>query len=86
MCRCRSIEKMIAESLNKYPILDEGDFNCREYERAKEIWQEVFDNQDRIQFLREHKDDIDDVYDWKLMFRLSKGEFTIDLPIEILAE
>ena len=46
----------IQEKLNDYPVLDEDDFSEREYKAAQETWRNCYSERERIDYIRDHKD------------------------------
>jgi hypothetical protein len=45
----------IAERLEDYPILDEEAFSEEENEEALEVWQNCYNDRERIEYIRDHK-------------------------------
>jgi hypothetical protein len=45
----------LAERLECYPILDEDDYSERERAEADEIWQMLYSPAERVEYIREHR-------------------------------
>lgn len=43
------------DSLADYPVLDDEHFSCEESEEASEVWQNCYDEKQRLQYIRENK-------------------------------
>ena len=48
--------KVIADKLEDYPVVDEDDFSELESETADRVWQDCYENNERIEYIREHRD------------------------------
>lgn len=52
-----SIAEELCQRRRDYPALDEDDWSAREYEAAQQIWQDCYNDADRIAFMRDHQID-----------------------------
>jgi hypothetical protein len=50
------IAQEIKSSLSDYPVLDEEDWSNLESEEADRVWRDCYDYIDRIEYIREHRD------------------------------
>lgn len=71
---CAKKAEQWACSLADYPVACESDFSERELAEAEEVWQNCYDDNDRIKFIEKHRDDFefDSFVD---MLRCARGVF-----------
>ena len=69
----------IVEALQDYPVIDESDFSEREWTEAGEVWQQCFDETERIRMIRKHRSDFE-FYDFKDMIGSIRGKWYCGLP------
>jgi len=50
------IAQEIQSSLSDYPVLDEEDFCNLEQEEADRVWRDCYNDRERIEYIREHRD------------------------------
>jgi hypothetical protein len=55
----QKIAEELEEAIADYPILDDDDFSYREMKEANITWEVCFNIQDRIKYIREHRQDFD---------------------------
>jgi hypothetical protein len=48
------LAEQLREKLENYPVLDDDDFSREESDEAHEIWQNCYDAQERIDYIRKH--------------------------------
>ena len=48
--------QIMIDDLNQYPVLDEDDWSQREHETACQIWKDCYDIPERIEYIRENRD------------------------------
>lgn len=73
----------IVDELESYPVLDDDDFNEREYNKACEIWKGCFDDKDRLEYIRKHRDQFE-FYDFADLRANVKGECFAGYASELL--
>jgi len=44
------------EALQNYPVLDEEDWSMREHEEAQSVWQNCYNDAERLAYIREHRE------------------------------
>lgn len=50
------IAQEIKSSLSDYPVLDEDDYTELQDETADRVWRDCYNDSDRIEYIREHRD------------------------------
>jgi hypothetical protein len=50
------IAQEIQSSLSDYPVLDEDDYTELQDETADRVWRDCYNDSDRIEYIREHRD------------------------------
>jgi hypothetical protein len=50
------IGQEIEDSLESYPVLDEGHFSEKEYKEANRVWESCYDWAERIEYVRNNRD------------------------------
>lgn len=53
------IAKKLESEIEDYPVLDENDLSEREDEAADHIWRDCYSNSERIQYIRDHRNQFD---------------------------
>ena len=64
----------IEKSLDDYPVLDDEDFSERESKAADETWKNCYSNEERIAFIREHRDEFE-FFDFADLMAQVRGEY-----------
>lgn len=71
------------ERLAQYPVLDEEDWSIREEESANCVWRDCYSWQDRIKYIREHRDQFD-FHNYADMLGCVRGEYFAGYASELL--
>ena len=80
-----AIEKAQAmiNDLNDYPILDDDDHSQREIESANQVWKGCYDVSERIEYIREHRDQFE-FHDLPDMINCIRGNYFAGYASELL--
>jgi len=73
----------LAAKLEDYPVLDENHWSELELEEAGRVWKECYTPQERIQYIREHRDQFD-FHDLRDMLAVVRGEYFNGYASELL--
>lgn len=77
------IAEKIEADLKDYPVLNDDDFSERENAEAQRIWKECFDKKERIQYIRENKDQFD-FTSFKELMDVINGKYFIGYNNELI--
>lgn len=69
-----AIAEDIESSIADYPVLDETDFCEREQEAANDVWQSCYSEQERIEYIRDYRDQFE-FYSWSAIRDVVRGEY-----------
>ena len=69
-----TIAAEIAKALENYPALNEDDYCDLEAETANRYWEDLYDDKERVNFLREHRSETDFQGFWDLL-ACARGRF-----------
>lgn len=64
----------IHKALEDYPVYDESHFSDREQEEANEIWMNCYNEQERIEYIRENRSQFY-FYDFKDLIAVVRGKY-----------
>jgi hypothetical protein len=78
------IAQEIKSSLSDYPVLDEDDFCNLEQEEAGRVWQDCYRDRDRIEYIREHRNQFD-FYNYAELLGCARGKYFAGHAGELLA-
>ena len=73
----------IEESLEAYPVLDEHDWCEREMKSAHRVWRRCFTETDRIEYIRDNRDQFD-FKDWSDLRAVVRGDCFTGWASELL--
>lgn len=73
----------ILEKLDGYPVLNEEDFSEREQEEANSIWTDCYTVENRIEYVREHRDQFN-FRDFSDMLSCIRGDYFAGYASELL--
>ena len=73
----------IVAKIADYPVLDEDDYSTREQEAADDVWADCFDRTERIEYIREHRDEFS-FSDFSDMLRCARGNYFAGYASELL--
>ena len=79
-----AIQYEIEGSLADYPVLDESDWSEEEAEEANEVWQNCYNEKERIDYVREHSDQFY-FSSWSDLRNVIRGEYFTGYASELLA-
>jgi hypothetical protein len=74
----------IARRLEDYPVLDEDDFGDRERTEADRVWSECYDTEDRIEYIRENREQFE-FSSLADMLSCVRGNYFAGYPGELLS-
>ena len=77
------IANKIESDLADYPVLDEEDFYRREQTEAEEIWGNCYDTKERIEYIRENRDQFD-FSDYSDMMGCIRGKYFVGYAGELI--
>lgn len=80
-----ALEKLIDihERLQNYPVLNEEAYCEAEREEALEIWQNCYDDRERIEYIRDHKSQFD-FRDWAELRDCVRGDSFLGYASELI--
>jgi hypothetical protein len=73
----------IAESLQDYPVIDEGHYSELEMEEANEVWKNCYNDQSRLEYVRKHRDQFD-FPDYEDMISCIRGKYFVGYASDLL--
>jgi len=73
----------IAAALEDYPVINEDHWSELEMQEANEVWKDCYTAQERIDYIREHRDQFD-FYDFRDMLAVVRGEYFNGYASELL--
>lgn len=73
----------IEAALESYPVLDEEDWCERESESANQTWSNCYDDKERLEYIRENRDQFD-FNGWADLRAVVKGEYFTGWASELL--
>ena len=73
----------LAGELADYPILNESHLSELEIEEANETWQNCYDNQERVEYIREHRSQFE-FHDFEDMLSCVRGNYFSGYASEML--
>ncbi len=73
----------IENALASYPVLDESDYSEREMEEANRIWEDCYSIEDRIEYIREHRDQFS-FYNFKDLMSCVRGKYFAGYSSELI--
>ena len=79
-----TIQYEIEGSLADYPVLNESDWCEEEAEEANEVWQNCYNEKERIDYVREHSDQFY-FSSWSDLRNVIRGEYFTGYASELLA-
>jgi len=79
-----AIQYEIEGSLADYPVLDESDWSEEEAEEANEVWQNCYNEKERIEYVREYPDQFY-FASWSDLRNVIRGEYFTGWASELLA-
>lgn len=82
--KAHKIAKEIETKLAEYPILDENRYSEMEIDEANEVWQNCYNDKERLEYIREHRSEFDftDIADIRSCIR---GEYFGGYTSELLS-
>jgi hypothetical protein len=69
--------------LANYPVLDEDDLSQREYDEADFVWKQCYNNAERIEYIRKHRDQCE-FCDFKDMLQCARGRYFVGSARELI--
>jgi hypothetical protein len=78
-----NIGQDIVDRIESYPVLDEDDYSQRENEEANRVWADCYDTRERIEYIRDHRDQFD-FHDFKDLLSCVRGEYFPGYASEII--
>lgn len=73
----------IMARLEDYPIIDEDHFSETEMNEANEVWANCYNNKERLEYIREFRDQFE-FYDFKDLMSCIRGEYFAGYASELL--
>ncbi len=73
----------IMEALDSYPILDEDRYSEMEMSDANSVWEDCFDNRERLQYIRDFRSQFE-FHDWADLRSVIRGEYFPGYASELL--
>jgi hypothetical protein len=77
------IAQEIKSSLSDYLVLDEDDFSQLEDEEAQKVWQDCYRDRDRIEYIREHRNQFE-FHDFADLLGCARGKYFAGYASELL--
>jgi hypothetical protein len=77
------IAQEITSALSDYPVLDEEDWSNLESEEADRVWQDCYRDSDRIEYIREHRNQFD-FYNYAELLGCARGKYFCGYANELL--
>ena len=78
-----AIAEAIESDLEDYPVLDENDFTEREMNEANRVWQDCFDEVDRIAYIRRYRCQFE-FHNFADLMAVVRGEYFNGYACELL--
>jgi len=78
-----AIADNLAADLESYPVLDDDHLSKLEAEEADKFWKDCFTPRERIQYIRENRDQFD-FHDFRDLLAVVRGEYFTGYPSELL--
>lgn len=78
-----NVGEEIEEQLDNYPILDEEHFSELEQKEANEVWVNCFNNQERLEYIRNNKDQFY-FHDMVDLMRCVRGKYFCGYSSELI--
>lgn len=78
------VATLIVEDLNDYPVVDDEDFSELEREVANETWRNCFSTEERIEYIRENRNQFE-FCDFRDLLAQVRGEYFGGYASEFLA-
>lgn len=73
----------IESALEAYPVLDDGHFSEKEQDEANEIWQSCYNENERIEYIRENRSQFD-FWSFSDLLQCVRGEFFSGYASELI--
>lgn len=73
----------IADRLESYPVLDEEDYSELESETAERVWQDCYNDSDRIDYIRGHRSQFD-FHGYADLLSCARGKYFAGYPSELI--
>lgn len=73
----------IVERLDVYPVLNEDDFYNREMEEANRVWQDCYDARERVEYVRNYRNQFE-FHDFKDLMACIRGQYFAGYASELI--
>lgn len=81
--KAAELAQEIRDGLENYPVLDDQHFSELEHNEATEVWERCYDDQERLEYIREHRSQFD-FHDFGDMLACVRGRYFAGYASELL--